>query len=1148
MSSQIINLDYILGKLEDLLTENDFKDGNGFTRIRKRKNDREEKSFISRISTSMKQLIEYKGERTMVHIFHLRFIHTNQHTKRARVQKIITTIKEYIRLLNKSVSDQENNYHQYLLSTPSVSNLSSTTSTPQLQSTNIISNNSNNIQNQTTPPTMSLAGNHSPITTLNTNNSNNNSNNTPPNNNSPGNSFLNNVDSNCNINESYESNNVENSNSISNSSSSSNILTYNIGSSLTYVPIYNSNNIYSSNNTPSFSDDMEYNQNISILNTSSTGNFTTTSNTSSSSGSTSSGISGALHTLLNSSSQKQNDCSKEMKIAKELLDYLTSHQVDPDNSLVGCELNSQFLDGIFKLRSQQSFNKRSLIKMIKSWGSMKDDLLVKEVRKMSSTLNSIDFKKGELVIIDMSLPHNSNSNNNNHNGTSIYDDNTNTMEDHSSNTTAQDTMDQDHIFDFDFENYISNNNNNNNNNNHSNHDDSIDLFGKNNNYIFARFEEEFNRTCKCYNIPSEDLQTVLHCNINNVYKISPEILDFIKSDKSIIKLVNDPSVPFCHMLSFKERLIFNDYIQNQFGIDSRILEKCKNNSFSVIDMPLLKGYITLLNDLERNLTNTPLWTEILALSHKESKPFLENVRKTCMYIPLYLQLEEFVKTIEINREKQLKSRIKQNIISFDHAFHKIHMERKDFIEGAAKNRLSQGYLQLIRENVDSFLLKYGYIHNAVQTDYLERPPTNPGQIRSNLDILHSILSQDPQETIQQKEFKKLIAKLTDTIYPMIEEFILKSKLIILDSLDLFNSKYQVLEERGHLDMDFIRSIINHKKDSIEKQKLAHFERMLKDIEYLLDMKKKEGAVVEKRLEIVTISGLVFGKIHRAENEARTTLEVWGHLLAPLQNPNSGSHLPPHKPLPSLPKHQQQPITTTQYTSPTLSSSTSVNITQQQNIFTPLSVSSSNIINTNTPVTVQQPMAIKPQQAPIVPNRISPINSNINTSATTTTTTTTNPPNQPNNNQLKPSWSFSSDPNKSQNPSSSNVTPVGGSRFLPSQRLKPAPVISNTTPTVTTANSNGFVNNTNRPISPPPLTTSQQPSKTTTPSNTTSPTYTSPIIKPLSPTQLYKPPPLKTQLSDSKLPIPNQNTPPVLTNKSMSSLSLSQSMDSHTIKP
>ncbi|EGC30016.1 expressed protein [Dictyostelium purpureum] len=95
---------------------------------------------------------------------------------------------------------------------------------------------------------------------------------------------------------------------------------------------------------------------------------------------------------------------------------------------------------------------------------------------------------------------------------------------------------------------------------------------------------------------------------------------------------------------------------------------------------------------------------------------------------------------------------------------------------------------------------------------------------------------------------------------------------------MFTQRVSELESKGYLNLEYVKNLYQTKKDTItDKTKSQQLEKLLKDIHYCIEMKSLENVPQEKRLDIVTITGLVFGRVHRLENEMRTVVEQWKHL-------------------------------------------------------------------------------------------------------------------------------------------------------------------------------------------------------------------------------------------------------------------------------
>ncbi|KYQ90945.1 hypothetical protein DLAC_07822 [Tieghemostelium lacteum] len=114
---------------------------------------------------------------------------------------------------------------------------------------------------------------------------------------------------------------------------------------------------------------------------------------------------------------------------------------------------------------------------------------------------------------------------------------------------------------------------------------------------------------------------------------------------------------------------------------------------------------------------------------------------------------------------------------------------------------------------------------------------------------------------------QLIKGLKDEIYPVINDFILKARIVLCDQFDLplkefSNEKILKCLQENRMDMD---------------QNVAIWiEDMCSDLVYLSEMQRLEDSRAnEKVLHIVPISGLVMNTFARLENELNTVVELWG---------------------------------------------------------------------------------------------------------------------------------------------------------------------------------------------------------------------------------------------------------------------------------
>jgi len=163
------------------------------------------------------------------------------------------------------------------------------------------------------------------------------------------------------------------------------------------------------------------------------------------------------------------------------------------------------------------------------------------------------------------------------------------------------------------------------------------------------------------------------------------------------------------------------------------------------------------------------------------------------------------------------------------------------VNGTKKHEITQWWLQVISDNVRSFLQGISYDFTAVRYDYIETPPDDLVAVRKNLQVVRAILNTKEDKYNVQGLLKSILS----VVYPKIDLFIKNACVTLCDKISLSEEEFtvekafQLLEE------------MNLPKDD-------DTENLLKDIQYLETIKKLE---VEKPsgkgdLNVVPISGLV----------------------------------------------------------------------------------------------------------------------------------------------------------------------------------------------------------------------------------------------------------------------------------------------------
>jgi len=137
-----------------------------------------------------------------------------------------------------------------------------------------------------------------------------------------------------------------------------------------------------------------------------------------------------------------------------------------------------------------------------------------------------------------------------------------------------------------------------------------------------------------------------------------------------------------------------------------------------------------------------------------------------------------------------------------------------------------------------------------------------GLFQSNIGI-------EPTLTEKQKYIQRnvvqLFKDLKEQIYPVLDEFVVKAEICLLDHFDCLDIPF---------DITTIRSLLVLTQDSINPTLVEWIERVLGEITYAQKMKQLENFAEKTEKDVVPISGLIVGRIMRLENELQTVLEVW----------------------------------------------------------------------------------------------------------------------------------------------------------------------------------------------------------------------------------------------------------------------------------
>ena len=349
----------------------------------------------------------------------------------------------------------------------------------------------------------------------------------------------------------------------------------------------------------------------------------------------------------------------------------------------------------------------------------------------------------------------------------------------------------------------------------------------------------------------------------------------------------------------------------------------------------------------------------------------------------FMSTSNLTEVFTLNRDKSIQmlfdievkevfcSYLRRYIQVCDSVLDYLQLQKQLLVNGTKKQEITEWWLSLIDLKVNAFLERIGYEFSAVPENYILEPPKSLDTIRDNLTIIQAIL--DPNDNTY--DVKGLIRDLQAQIYPKIDLFIRNAGTAIADQLGLEGSSFS---------LPTATAAFNQLRATLDEQQATWIDDLLKDIEYLTKIKEleerppTEGSFSD-HLDIVPMSGLIVGSFYRFENELKTVLEVWAddRHVACFDSPPASPRAPPatdDQPTSTPTTSISAPSTLATTTAPTLSTDRPV---------TPSAGSSSS--SENTPSPLMQAVAKQPSSDELI---------HVPSSATTTTTTTTTPTTTP----------------------------------------------------------------------------------------------------------------------------------------------------------
>ncbi|EGG24292.1 hypothetical protein DFA_06442 [Cavenderia fasciculata] len=471
-------------------------------------------------------------------------------------------------------------------------------------------------------------------------------------------------------------------------------------------------------------------------------------------------------------------------------------------------------------------------------------------------------------------------------------------------------------------------------------------------YMFGRFTGQ---SCDSPNSPFKD--TTLNTEYLSIY-INPTETEWIwiKRD-DIIKfssafglidlnamkmseMIECPTLALQKMILAKEEELFRNFLSSK-NIQPHLLDKLDNQILSLGELKELRTLCLLLTQLSSNLP-LELVQCVQKMVSAEVGRFLSTVEPSSLYVPTRRRVLEQLDCYSETRSGQsLKLRCAQLRTQCEAAVSKLISQKLEILDGNRKMRVVNWWLSLIKERVEEYLVERGFDPDAVPADYTVTPPASLQRVANNLLVLHNTL---PSAGSCDPALMVLVRKLKDEIYPVIEDFSTCIKYILCEWLDVETKDVVIKDISNQVFLESLEKNLS----SLSQDNVNKIKRMIKDIDYLSEMIKLENSISEnfdddRRYEsdIIPISGLIFGRLYRIENELRTVIECWNNHQINQMNYEMNEDSPP----PTKPKNNNNSVSySSSNSTPNLIIPNIIDIKSQSNSCFDLNNSSSNSTN------------------------------------------------------------------------------------------------------------------------------------------------------------------------------------------------------------
>ena len=556
------------------------------------------------------------------------------------------------------------------------------------------------------------------------------------------------------------------------------------------------------------------------------------------------------------SSQKKALKKKEhenLNTAKDLLQFLTSHRMDPDNSLLGLAPSQAILEkhckritdafanvGVqTKQLAPSDLKAESLILRIMNWSELEDsEQIGNEVRQFAyQLLTNLQIGVGDVVLCKLQKRGGASS--------SIDDDADDAVanpDNASPILAAASALSQ------------------------ASSASTEENQSKNFEWLYCRVYRVLPNSVIVHNNPLE-VKTMSVPN-SNVIPLDASMKSKLGAARTMESLVEQPVDILYREIQETVSFTVNEYLLS-ININPQIID---SSMFHLKDLPELEDSLARMQ-LSFGEHSSDLLKNLEALTSVAVKEFISKLNPLKVFSPMREQIFRSLRNLPVRELSE--SRFKFITESARTTVDLLHIQRRQHLDGTKKRALTEWYLYHIESSVDAWLKERGFDFDAIPQNYLEHPPRGGHlhTVRDNLEIIEKVKEMDNGNNLSPLE---MMGKLRVEVYEQIDEFV-NNLFVILSQI----FKDVVVDETSlnSLHAGITDGTIPYNPSDPREE--AWVKECLKDLEYIIEMRSQEEITFTKKKialsKVVPITGLIFSRFLRIENELRTVLDVWSHL-------------------------------------------------------------------------------------------------------------------------------------------------------------------------------------------------------------------------------------------------------------------------------